>query len=138
MASCSTGIAPADSGLVSQFFRMKIKGINGGLVSTRRSQRLRVWATSSAPRRTRTSGNNVEMVDPLEAKRLAALQMQEIQAKKRFKKQRQIEAINGAWAMIGLIAGLVIEAQTGDSIPAQLAGYYSAVVNYFLATMHNL
>lgn len=36
-------------------------------------------------------------------------------------RQRRIEAVNGAWAMIGLTAGLVTEAQTGDSIPAQVS-----------------
>lgn len=35
-------------------------------------------------------------------------------------RQRQIEAINGAWAMIGLTAGLVIEGGTGKSIPDQV------------------
>ncbi|KAG2692180.1 hypothetical protein I3760_08G040500 [Carya illinoinensis] len=44
----------------------------------------------------------------------------------------QIEAINGAWAMIGLTAGLVIEGQTGKSILAQLAGYWSIVVSLFV------
>ncbi|KAF9613697.1 hypothetical protein IFM89_010139 [Coptis chinensis] len=67
------------------------------------------------------------MVDPLEAKRLAAKQMQEIQAEDKLKRQRRIEAINGAWAMIGLTAGLVIEGRTGDSIPAQLEGYWRSL-----------
>ncbi|KAG6735975.1 hypothetical protein POTOM_061343 [Populus tomentosa] len=60
------------------------------------------------------------MVDPLEAKRLAAIQMKEIQRRERFKRRRQIEAINGAWAMIGLTAGLVIEGHTGKSILEQV------------------
>ncbi|KAK3006988.1 hypothetical protein RJ639_017096 [Escallonia herrerae] len=34
-------------------------------------------------------------------------------------RRRRIEAINGAWAMTGLTAGLVIEGQTGNSIPSQ-------------------
>nr|POE46097.1 dead-box atp-dependent rna helicase 20 [Quercus suber] len=71
--------------------------------------------------------NEVIMVDPLEAKRLAAKQMQEIKAKEKFKRRREIEAINGAWAMIGLTAGLVIEGQTGKSILTQLADYWSAI-----------
>ncbi|KAL5548968.1 hypothetical protein UlMin_004199 [Ulmus minor] len=74
----------------------------------------------------------VIMVDPLEAKRLAAKQYQQIKAKEKFKRQRQIEAINGAWAMIGLTAGLVIEGQTGKSILTQLADYWSAIVHFFL------
>ncbi|KAL6185447.1 hypothetical protein ACLB2K_041580 [Fragaria x ananassa] len=78
-------------------------------------------------------GNNeVIMVDPLEAKRLAAKQMEEIKAKENFKRKRQIEAINGAWAMIGLTTGLVIEGQTGKSIPVQLADYWSAIVDFFM------
>ncbi|KAF3433591.1 hypothetical protein FNV43_RR24693 [Rhamnella rubrinervis] len=36
------------------------------------------------------------------------------------KRQRQIEAINGAWAIIGLTTGLVIESQTGKGILAQI------------------
>ncbi|CAL5328447.1 unnamed protein product [Camellia sinensis] len=61
----------------------------------------------------------VIMVDPLEAKRLAAKQMAEIKEKERLKRRREIEAINGAWAMIGLTAGLVIEGHTGNSILSQ-------------------
>ncbi|KAL7093187.1 hypothetical protein ACP275_11G027400 [Erythranthe tilingii] len=72
------------------------------------------------------------MVDPVEAKRLAAKQMELIKAKEKFIKRRQIEAINGAWAMIGLTAGLVIEGQTGDSILAQLAGYGAAFLGFFV------
>ncbi|KAF3452850.1 hypothetical protein FNV43_RR03283 [Rhamnella rubrinervis] len=84
------------------------------------------------------SSKEVIMVDPLEAKRLAAKQMQEIKAKEKFKRQRQIEAINGAWAIIGLTAGLVIESQTGKGILAQnpfifqLADYWSNIVNFFV------
>ncbi|KAH6828687.1 hypothetical protein C2S53_013709 [Perilla frutescens var. hirtella] len=74
----------------------------------------------------------VVMVDPLEAKRLAAKQMEQIKAKEKFKKRRQIEAINGAWAMIGLTAGLVIEGHTGKNILAQLAGYWDALVGFFV------
>ncbi|KAJ0575714.1 putative chlorophyll A-B binding protein [Helianthus annuus] len=74
----------------------------------------------------------VIMVDPAEAKRLAAKQMENIKRKQTFKRRRQIEAINGAWAMLGLTAGLVIEGQTGNGILAQLAGYWAAVVNIFV------
>lgn len=72
------------------------------------------------------------MVDPLEAKRLAAKQMQQIKAREKFKRRRQIEAINGAWAMIGLTAGLVIEGHTGKPILTQLADYWSAIVHFLL------
>lgn len=73
----------------------------------------------------------VIMVDPLEAKRLAAKQMQEFQAKEKLKRRRQIEAINGAWAMIGLTAGLVVEGHTGNSIVTQVVGYFTAIVGFF-------
>ncbi|XP_061994981.1 uncharacterized protein LOC133712890 isoform X1 [Rosa rugosa] len=85
------------------------------------------------PNASQKKGNNeVIMVDPLEAKRLAAKQMEEIKAKENFRRKRQIEAINGAWAMIGLTAGLVIEGQTGKSILVQLADYWSAIVDFFM------
>ncbi|KAI3513925.1 hypothetical protein L1887_12161 [Cichorium endivia] len=74
----------------------------------------------------------VIMVDPVEAKRLAAKQMDAIKAKQSFQRRRQIEAINGAWAMLGLTAGLVLEGQTGNGILAQLAGYWATLVNFFV------
>jgi len=39
-----------------------------------------------------------------------------------MQRQRKIEAINGGWAMLGLTAGLVIEAQTGNGILLQVGG----------------
>ncbi|KAG5563782.1 hypothetical protein RHGRI_000096 [Rhododendron griersonianum] len=78
------------------------------------------------------SKKEVIMVDPLEAKRLAAKQMEAIKAREKLKRRRQIEAINGAWAMIGLTAGLVIEGQTGNSILSQLVGYWEAIVHFFV------
>ncbi|CAN1228629.1 Cyclic nucleotide-gated ion channel 17 [Linum grandiflorum] len=73
---------------------------------------------------TRVSGSGytkseVIMVDPTEAKRLAAKQMVEIRRKEKLERRKEIEAINGAWAMIGLTAGLVIEGYTGKSILEQ-------------------
>ncbi|KAL0337796.1 UNVERIFIED_CONTAM: hypothetical protein Scaly_2054700 [Sesamum calycinum] len=97
-----------------------------------RSQAIRVLANPNVSPDKRRSNKEVIMVDPLEAKRLAAKQMEQIKAKEKFKKQRQIEAINGAWAMIGLTAGLVIEGHTGNSILAQLAGYWAALVGFFM------
>ncbi|CAD6243616.1 unnamed protein product [Miscanthus lutarioriparius] len=84
-----------------------------------------------APKGKRSSGEIVVMVDPLEAKRLAAKQMQEIRAKEKLKRRRQAEAINGALAMIGLTVGLVVEAQTGKGILGQLAGYLTAISSLF-------
>ncbi|XP_055823003.1 uncharacterized protein LOC129891616 [Solanum dulcamara] len=96
-----------------------------------RSQAIRVLANPNAsPGRERTK-KEVIMVDPIEAKRLAAKQMEEIKAKERYQRRRQIEATNGAWAMIGLTAGLIIEGHTGLSIPSQLASYIAAIVGIF-------
>ncbi|KAK6783679.1 hypothetical protein RDI58_017133 [Solanum bulbocastanum] len=96
-----------------------------------KSRAIRVLANPNAsPGRERTR-KEVIMVDPLEAKRLAAKQMEEIKAKERYQRRRQIEAINGAWAMIGLTVGLIIEGHTGLSIPSQLESYISAFVGIF-------
>ncbi|KAK4337583.1 hypothetical protein RND71_042070 [Anisodus tanguticus] len=113
--------------------RFEYEGMqNIGLASRRpRSQAIRVLANPNASPRQQRSKKEVNMVDPVEAKRLAAKQMEEIKAKERLERRRQIEAINGAWAMIGLTAGLVIEGHTGLSIPAQLASYLAAVVGIF-------
>ncbi|XP_059286744.1 uncharacterized protein LOC132040150 [Lycium ferocissimum] len=105
---------------------------NTGLASRRtRSQAIRVLANPNASPRKEKLKKEVIMVDPVEAKRLAAKQMEEIKAKERFERRKQIEAINGAWAMIGLTVGLVIEGHTGLSIPSQLASYISAIVRIF-------
>ncbi|KAJ4952231.1 hypothetical protein NE237_029063 [Protea cynaroides] len=97
-----------------------------------RGHALRVLANPNVSPRKGSFTNEVVMVDPLEAKRLADKQMQEIQAKERLIKRRQIEAINGAWAMIGLTAGLVVEGQTGNGILAQLAGYLATFIGFFI------
>ncbi|KAJ6914228.1 hypothetical protein NC651_016481 [Populus alba x Populus x berolinensis] len=115
--------------LVKWGFRMDQDG--SSVTKRIKSQAFRILANPNV------SGNRnpmkeVIMVDPLEAKRLAAIQMKEIQRRDRFKRRRQIEAINGAWAMIGLTAGLVIEGHTGKSILEQLAGYWFAIVHFFV------
>ncbi|XP_015879487.3 uncharacterized protein LOC107415642 [Ziziphus jujuba] len=97
-----------------------------------RSRAFQVLANPNVSPNKGDFNRKVIMVDPLEAKRLAAKQMEQIKAKEKFKRQRQIEAINGAWAMIGLTAGLVIEGHTGKGILAQLAGYWSIIVNFFV------
>ena len=89
------------------------------------------FASTDASEGKRSSGDNVVMVDPLEAKRLAAQQMQQIQAREKLKRRRRAEAINGALAMIGLTVGLVLEGQTGKGILAQLAGYLTALSSLF-------
>nr|CAD1827847.1 unnamed protein product [Ananas comosus var. bracteatus] len=90
------------------------------------------FANANVSQGKRSSGDDIIMVDPLEAKRLAAKQMQEIQAKEKLKRRRRAEAINGAWAMIGLTAGLVVEGQTGKGILGQLAGYWDAFTKLFV------
>uniref|UniRef100_A0A0D9VI64 Uncharacterized protein n=1 Tax=Leersia perrieri TaxID=77586 RepID=A0A0D9VI64_9ORYZ len=86
----------------------------------RHVQSFLTFASADASGGKRSSGENVVMVDPLEAKRLAAQQMQEIRAREKLKRRRQGEAINGALAMIGLTVGLVVEGQTGKGILAQV------------------
>ncbi|KAI9125823.1 hypothetical protein K1719_003241 [Acacia pycnantha] len=106
---------------------------DASLVSSRtRGQAFRILATSNVSSGKKGSNKDVIMVDPVEAKRLAAKQMAQFKAREKFKRRRQIEAINGAWAMIGLTAGLVIEGQTGKSILMQLADYLSAIIHVFV------
>ncbi|KAJ0965678.1 hypothetical protein J5N97_026816 [Dioscorea zingiberensis] len=112
-------------------WRLQSKQLPNIVVLRSGRQVLHVAANANAPRRKGTSNENIVMVDPLEAKRLAAKQMQEIQAREKLKRQRRIEAINGAWAMIGLTAGLVVEGQTGNGILAQIGGYISSVIHFF-------
>ncbi|XP_059459507.1 uncharacterized protein LOC132189047 isoform X1 [Corylus avellana] len=102
------------------------------VINQTRGQTFRILANPNVSSGKVGFNKEVIMVDPLEAKRLAAKQMQEIEAKEKFKRKRQIEAINGAWAMIGLTAGLVIEGHTGNSILTQLAGYWNAIFNFLL------
>ncbi|XWS16913.1 hypothetical protein CRYUN_Cryun33cG0022400 [Craigia yunnanensis] len=97
---------------------------DSSLVTSRtKGQAFQIFANPNVSSVKGDPGNEVMMVDPLEAKRLAAKQMEQIKAKEKFKRRRQIEAINGAWAMIGLTAGLVIESQTGQSILAQVKSF---------------
>lgn len=97
-----------------------------------RGQAFRLLANPNMSSGRESSINEVIMVDPMEAKRLAAKQMQQLRAKEKFQRRRQIEAINGAWAMIGLTAGLVVEGQTGKGILSQLAGYWDAFIRFFV------
>ncbi|KAL6332102.1 hypothetical protein AAG906_020783 [Vitis piasezkii] len=97
-----------------------------------RGQAFQILANPNVSAGKGNSDKEVVMVDPLEAKRLAAKQMQEFKAKEKLKRRRRIEAINGAWAMLGLTAGLVIEGHTGNGILAQLAGYWGAIVRFFV------
>ncbi|XP_065014927.1 uncharacterized protein LOC135678910 isoform X4 [Musa acuminata AAA Group] len=89
------------------------------------SNRQRLLAFANASRGKGSSSGEIIMVDPIEAKQLAAKQMQEIQ------RRRQAEAVNGTLAMIGLTAGLVVEGQTGKGILGQLAGYWDAITSFF-------
>ncbi|AQK72532.1 hypothetical protein ZEAMMB73_Zm00001d017178 [Zea mays] len=52
------------------------------------------FASADASQGKRSSGENVVMVDPLEAKRLAAKQMQEIRAKEKLKLAGYLTAIS--------------------------------------------
>ncbi|XP_014506023.1 uncharacterized protein LOC106765798 [Vigna radiata var. radiata] len=115
--------APRNSSTFLKWGQIKEKDVN--IVANRtRGQAVRVLVASGK--------DDTVMVDPVEAKRLAAKQMERIKAKEKLKRRRQIEAINGAWAMIGLTAGLVIEGQTGKSILTQLQDYLGAIVSFFV------
>ncbi|KAG6557579.1 hypothetical protein Mapa_000855 [Marchantia paleacea] len=72
----------------------------------------------------------VVMVDPVEAKRLAAVEMEALKARQKTKKQREIEAINGGFAVLGLTAGLVLEGYTGKGILVQIAGYLDGLADF--------
>ncbi|KAG2659700.1 uncharacterized protein LOC120708141 [Panicum virgatum] len=132
--SCSSGssrfLAIQQVSSAPSLFRWTIQYKQWRHTLHRRSHLL-AFASADAPQGKRSSGENVVMVDPLEAKRLAAKQMQEIRAKEKLKKQRHAEAINGALAMIGLTAGLVVEGRTGKGILGQLAGYLAAISGLF-------
>lgn len=52
-----------------------------------------------------------------------------------LQRRREIEAINGAWAMIGLTAGLVIEGQTGKSILTQVYLLFSLFVRMYVLSL---
>ncbi|XP_075514554.1 uncharacterized protein LOC142549476 isoform X2 [Primulina tabacum] len=112
-------------------FRWGLKRKQDTRLHPRRSQAILLANPNVSPDKG-NSKKEVVMVDPLEAKRLASKQMAQIKAKEKLRKQRQIEAINGAWAMIGLTVGLVIEGGTGKSIIAQLAGYWAAFIGFFV------
>ncbi|KAH9304018.1 hypothetical protein KI387_008422, partial [Taxus chinensis] len=97
-----------------------LKKTKGGLSGRNISQGLRAMATvNGSPGRNKANPKEVIMVDPLEAKRLAAVQMEQLQDVAKFKRERKIEAINGGWAMLGLTTGLVIEGYTGNGILSQ-------------------
>ncbi|GAY48455.1 hypothetical protein CUMW_111770 [Citrus unshiu] len=114
------------------------RDLNVSLVTRRtKGQAFQVLANPNISPRTNDSSKKIIMVDPLEAKRLANKQMQEIQAKEKFKRRRQIEAINGAWAMIGLTVGLVIEGQTGKNIIEQVNWLVTGLpLSIFLCIRH--
>ncbi|KAL3532915.1 hypothetical protein ACH5RR_006436 [Cinchona calisaya] len=140
MLSCSAlqvmnkGLLSPSAFHSSSAFRWRLKRGQDAVLSlqSRKNRAIRVLANPNVSPQKGRSSKEVIMVDPLEAKRLAAKQMEQIKAKERVKRQREIEAINGAWAMIGLTAGLVLEGQTGKGILSQLAGYWAAFVAFFL------
>jgi len=74
------------------------------------------------------------MVDPLEAKRLAAEEWTLLQERAAFQKKKRIEAINGGWAVLGLTIGIIVEGYTGKGILSQVAGYIDSLAG-FVATI---
>ncbi|KAH8933326.1 hypothetical protein BDL97_18G024800 [Sphagnum fallax] len=81
-------------------------------------------------RRSRKQTKEVIMVDPLEAKRLAAEEWKLLQARAALQRQQQIEAINGGWAVLGLTAAIVIEGYTVKGILEQVAGYLDSIADF--------
>ncbi|CAK9868253.1 unnamed protein product [Sphagnum jensenii] len=81
-------------------------------------------------RRSRKQTKEVIMVDPLEAKRLAAEEWKLLQVRAALQRQQQIEAINGGWAVLGLTAAIVIEGYTGKGILEQVAGYLDSIADF--------
>ncbi|CAK9864481.1 unnamed protein product [Sphagnum jensenii] len=81
-------------------------------------------------RGSRKQTKEVIMVDPLEAKRLAAEEWKLLQARAALQRQQQIEAINGGWAVLGLTIAIIIEGYTGNSIPEQVAGYLDSIADF--------
>ncbi|GJP72001.1 hypothetical protein CLOP_g2778 [Closterium sp. NIES-67] len=69
----------------------------------------------------------VVLVDPVEAKRLAQEDLKRRAKAASKQKWREIEAINGAWAVIGIFAALVGEGFTQTGILGQLAIYLELV-----------
>ncbi|GAQ88876.1 hypothetical protein KFL_004660080 [Klebsormidium nitens] len=63
-----------------------------------------------------------EMVDPVVAKQLALVQLEQRRKSSRFAKERQKEELNGALALLGVAAGLAAEANTGKTICDQVLG----------------
>ncbi|KAJ7571181.1 hypothetical protein O6H91_01G153400 [Diphasiastrum complanatum] len=83
--------------------------------------------TKDQPNASNSRSNVINMVDPLEAKRLAAEQAKVLQALAKFQRQKEIEATNGGWAMVGLTSGLFIEAYTGKNIVSQVLDYFRSL-----------
>eukprot|EP00243_Klebsormidium_subtile_P000834 TRINITY_DN11380_c0_g1_i1.p1 TRINITY_DN11380_c0_g1~~TRINITY_DN11380_c0_g1_i1.p1 ORF type:complete len:173 (+),score=7.76 TRINITY_DN11380_c0_g1_i1:214-732(+) len=63
-----------------------------------------------------------EMVDPVVAKQLALVQLEQRRKNARFAKERQKEELNGVLALLGVAAGLAAEANTGKTICDQVLG----------------
>ncbi|KAM7252576.1 hypothetical protein ACFE04_008085 [Oxalis oulophora] len=127
-SSCRQTTTPPFIPLSSQHSAPLLRRYHAGnsFTFTTRTRRSHIFQASSG------AVKEVIMVDPVEAKRLADNQMKQIQTREKQKRRRQIEAINGAWAMIGLTAGLVIEGETGKGILAQLASYWYAITHFFV------
>ncbi|KAG0580886.1 hypothetical protein KC19_4G207700 [Ceratodon purpureus] len=90
---------------------------------------------SNGPLRgSRSAPKETLMVDPLEAKRLAAVEWKLLQERVVFQNQQRIEAINGGWAVLGLTIGIILEGHTGKGILAQVAGYLDSFAD-FLASI---
>eukprot|EP00897_Mesotaenium_endlicherianum_P004550 jgi/Mesen1/4122/ME000218S03239 len=78
----------------------------------------------------------VALVDPLIAKKMAEDDVKRRKVAAGRQRLREIEAINGGWAAVGLCAGIVREGLTGQGIILQIAGYLDMLTDA-LAKMAN-
>lgn len=84
---------------------------------------------ASAGGRKRGPTKNITLVDPLVAKRLALDELKEIRAKEQKKRWREVEAVNGAWAILGLTSALIGEGVFGTGILGQVSNYLEILAN---------
>eukprot|EP00271_Cylindrocystis_brebissonii_P020363 TRINITY_DN6706_c0_g1_i1.p1 TRINITY_DN6706_c0_g1~~TRINITY_DN6706_c0_g1_i1.p1 ORF type:complete len:180 (-),score=22.05 TRINITY_DN6706_c0_g1_i1:609-1148(-) len=86
---------------------------------------------STPPQRRKAPVKEVVLVDPLVAKRIAEEDFVRRQKDAAKQRQREVEAINGGWAAVGLVGGFVVESITGQGILAQVASYLDGVATFF-------
>lgn len=102
-------------------------------MSSRGSSRLVVAAVSGEPSGSRPP-REIRLVDPSTAKVMADEDMVRRKQAAWVQRLRNIEAINGAWAVLGITAALIGEGLTGEGPLGQIAIY----LNYLALFLENL